>query len=134
MMPAVFSDSGVSFRYPETWKLEREEIDAGWLVTVQSPGTAFFLLCRRDDCPPSADLADEALNDLRESYPELEAEPASSRYAGRVAHGYDVNFFLLDLTNSAQIRTFGTPGATLLLMWQSSDADLEDAEPVLRAL
>src|SRR5579871_4633338 len=117
-MPAHFAESGVSFQYPENWKLEREEIENGWLVTVQSPDTGFFMLSRREDHPTSKDLAEEALDDLRQSYPELEEEAASSQLAGRSAVGFDVRFFYLDLTNTAWLRAFRAGGATLLVMWQ----------------
>ena len=133
-MAAKFSESGVSFQYPENWRLEREEIDAGWLVTVQSPATSFLILCRRADGPPPADLAAEALNDLRESYPELEAEPGSSKLAGRTVHGHDVSFFLFDLTNTCWVRAFRTTTATILAMWQVNDLEMETNEPVLRAI
>jgi hypothetical protein len=133
-MAARFEESGISFQYPENWRREREEIDGGWLVTVQSPGTSFLMLCRRDDLPAPAQLADEALADLRASYPELEAEPGSSKLAGRTAMGHDVRFFLLDLTNSCWIRTFRTGDATLLVMWQVNDLEMDEYEPVMRAI
>jgi hypothetical protein len=133
-MPAIFSESGLSFQYPENWKLERDEIDNGWLATVHSPDTSFYMLCYRDDCPTAEELADEALVDLREAYPELEAEPGSTAIAGRVAHGHDVRFFLFDLTNTAWTRTFRTRNATVLVMWQVNDLEMEQHEPVLRAM
>lgn len=133
-MSARFSESGVAFQYPENWSLEREEIDGGWTVVVQSPDTAFFLLCRRDDCPPAEELSDQSLADLSESYPNLESEPASSRIANRTAHGHDARFFLFDLTNTASIRSFRTPSATLLVMWQASDLESERNGQVLQAI
>lgn len=133
-MPAMFSEAGISFQYPENWKLERDEIDSGWLVTVLSPDTSFFLLCLRDDKPTAEELADEALKDLRESYPELESEPGSTMIAGRLAHGHDVRFFLFDLTNTAWTRTFRISNATILVMWQVNDLEMTAHEPVLRAI
>lgn len=133
-MPTNFSESGLSFQYPENWKLERDEIENGWLATVYTPDTSFFMLCCRDDCPTAAELADEALDDLRESYPQLEAEPGSSNIAGRVAHGHDVHFFLFDLTNTAWTRTFRTPNATVLVMWQVNDLEMDQYEPVMHAI
>jgi hypothetical protein len=133
-MAGQFSESGVSFQYPENWRLEREEIDSGWLVTVQSPATSFMMLARREDEPPAADLAAEALDNLRDSYPDLEAEAAKSKIAGRTAAGYDVRFFLFDLTNTCWIRAVAVPGATLMVMWQVNDLEMETHEPVLRAM
>ena len=77
-MPATFSDSGVSFRYPETWKLEREEIDAGWLVTVQSPGTASSCSAIATTARRLRNLPTRRWSDFCSPIPELEAEPAST--------------------------------------------------------
>lgn len=133
-MAARFSDSGVSFLYPETWKIERDEIEDGWLVTVQSPATSFMMVCVRHDRPTPEKLAEAALDDLRDSYPELEAEPGATNLAGRLARGYDVRFFLFDLTNTCWLRTFRTPSATVLVLWQVNDLEMETHEPVLRAI
>jgi hypothetical protein len=133
-MPAHFSESDVSLQYPENWKLEREEIENGWLITIQSPETAFFMLCRRDDSPTAKALAGEALEDLRDSYPEMEEEPATSQIAGRTATGFDVRFFYLDLTNTAWLRTFRSNDATFLVMWQVNDLEMDSTEQVLRAI
>jgi hypothetical protein len=133
-MPAKFNESGVAFQYPENWKLEREEIENGWLVTVQSPDTAFFMLSRREDNPTSKVLAQEALDDLRASYTDLEVEAASSQLAGRAAEGFDIRFFYLDLTNTTWLRAFHAGGATLLALWQANDLEIEANEPVLRAI
>src|ERR1043166_4855644 len=133
-MAAQFSHSGVSFQYPENWKVERDEIDNGWLATVQSPDTSFLMVCYREDAPASEELADEALANLRDSYPSLEVEPGSSTIARHRAQGYDVRFFLFDLTNTCWIRTFESDDATLLVMWQVTELEMESHEPVLRAI
>ena len=35
-MPRDFAEDGVSFSYPDDWRLEREEAEDGWTVTVRS--------------------------------------------------------------------------------------------------
>ena len=42
-MVETFEDDGIRFRYPENWRLEREDTDTGWTVVVQSPETAFAI-------------------------------------------------------------------------------------------
>jgi hypothetical protein len=133
-MAARFSDLGVTFLYPENWRLEREEIENGWLVTLQSPATSFMMVCVRHDRPAPERLAESTLEDLRAAYPELEAEPGATRLAGHVARGYDVRFFLFDLTNTCWLRTFRTARATVLVLWQVNDMEMETLEPVLRAI
>lgn len=131
-MPAQFDDGGISFQYPENWRLEREENEEGWTVSVQSPGTAFMMVCLRTDRPGTEQLAEAALEALREEYPELEVEDSSDPLAGQPAVGHDIQFFSLDLTNTCWIRSFKSAQGTVLVMCQTND--LEKNELVLRAM
>ncbi len=131
---AEFADGGVRFQYTDNWDLEREDNEDGWTVSVQSPGTAFLMVCFRADTPDSAEVADAALEALREDYPELEAEDCVDAVAGQPALGHVVRFFSLDLTNTCWTRSFYSSQGTVLVLWQASDLELEEIEPVLRAI
>jgi hypothetical protein len=133
-MAALFDDEGIRFRYPENWQLEREENEAGWTVSLQSPGTAFLMLSVREDSPSADALADETLAALREEYPGLEADECVDTLAGRPAVGHDIRFFSFDLTNTCWTRSFRTARGTVLVLCQANDLELETAEPVLRAI
>jgi len=133
-MPAEFRESGIAFQYPDNWKLQRDEIDSGWIVEVQSPDTAFLMLCLRTDGPKREELLEQSLADLRADYPELEADAVASKVAGIDALGYDVNFFSLDFTNTCTMRSFFCRAGTVLLLWQVTDVDAERIEPVLNAI
>lgn len=131
---AEFCDGGIRFRYPETWTLEREDNDAGWTVSVQSPGTAFLMVCLRQDTPATDEVADAALSALQDDYPELEYEPCIDSVAGQPAVGHVIRFFSLDLTNTCRTRSFYSSEGTVLVLWQVNDLELEQAEPVLKAI
>jgi hypothetical protein len=131
---AQFDESGIRFKYPENWQLEREESDSGWTVSVQSPDTAFLLLCLRQDMPQTNDVAETALAALRDDYPDLEADECVDTLAGQPAIGHDIQFFSLDLTNTCWIRSFYSAQGTVLLMCQFNDLEVEKNEPVLRAM
>ena len=133
-MPALFESQGLRFLYPENWLVEQGETEQGWSVTVQSPGTAFLLVSVDKARPSVQQVLDTALATLRDDYPDLEAEPATERIAGRTARGYDVQFFSLDLVNSCLLRGFRAGDQTLLILCQASDLELEAVEPVLRAI
>ena len=133
-MPAEFRETGLRFQYPENWKLQRDDIDAGWIVEVQSPDTAFLIICLRTDEPKREELLEQALSDLHDDYPDLEADAVTSTIAGQDALGYDVSFFSLDFTNSCTMRSFFCPAGTVLVMWQVTDVDAEQIEPVLEAI
>jgi hypothetical protein len=133
-MAALFQDDGIRFRYPENWELERTEDDTGWTVSLQSPGTAFLMLCLRADMPPADDLAETALAALREDYPDLEADDCVDSVAGQPAVGHDIRFFSFDLTNTCWTRSFYAAGGTVLLLCQTNDLESETHEPVLKAI
>src|SRR5262249_14948941 len=112
-MAARFDDGGIRFQYPENWRLEREENDSGWTVSLQSPGTAFMMVCLREDLPTPDQVAEAALDALREEYPELEADDCVDNLAGQPAIGHDIRFISLDLTNTCWTRSFYSSEGTV---------------------
>jgi hypothetical protein len=133
-MALQFDENGIRFRYPENWKVEREENDAGWTVSVQSPDTAFLLISLREDKTSTEEMVETALEALREDYPDLEADECVDSLAGQPAIGHNIRFFSLDLTNTCWIRSFYSAGGTMLVLCQSNDLELEKTEPILRAI
>jgi hypothetical protein len=133
-MPKDFREGCLSFTYPDSWAFERQDSDNGWTVTLQSPGTAFLTLTLDNDYPDVDLMADTVLDALRSEYPQLEADDSAEQIAGTWAIGHDINFISLDLTNTCWTRSFDTPDGTVLLLCQSSDFEMPQQEPVLRAI
>ncbi len=133
-MTQTFERSGVRFRYPADWRADAEDAGDGWTVTLQSPETAFALVCLRPDADSPAQVADEALAALRAEYPELDAELVVDTLAGQPAVGHDIDFLTLDTAILCWTRCAETPGGPLLVMCQTSEYDRERNEPVLRAV
>jgi hypothetical protein len=133
-MAQQFDGGGIRFRYPENWRLEREDNDSGWTVSLQSPDTAFLMVCLREDMPTPDQMADTALDALREEYPDLEADDSVDRLAGQPAVGHDIRFFSFDLTNTCWTRCFSSALGTVMVMCQTNDLELDKHEPVLRAI
>jgi hypothetical protein len=133
-MPLVFQANGIRFQYPDSWQLTREDAETGWTVSVESPETAFFMLTFDDQMPEVGLVAQTVLDALRADYPDLEAEDAVESIAGQPALGHDIRFFSLDLTNTCRTRSFYSDAGTILVMWQTNDLELDDVEPVFRAI
>ena len=133
-MPMLFQADGIRFMYPDNWRLTRETADAGWSVSVQSPDTGFFILTYDDQMPEVGLVAETVLEALRADYPDLEADDALQSLAGQPAIGHDIHFFSLDLTNTCCTRVFYSDTGTVLAMWQANDLELEQVEPVFRAI
>lgn len=139
-MSAIFQQDGVRFAYPENWTLENppdneaQSEEAQLQVTVSSPGAAFWSLTRYSGLRDLRELADQGLQAMQSEYPALESDPADEVYDGTPIVGYDMNFYCLDLTNSAQIRVFHQGASTLILLSQAEDREFEHVEAVFRAM
>jgi hypothetical protein len=129
-----FNEGGIHFKYPPNWQLERVENESGWTVSLQSPDTAFLMISFDEEMPSVDHMAEAALNALREEYPDLEADACVDSLAGQPAVGHDMRFFSFDLTNTCWTRSFYTSRGTVLVLCQVNDLELEQNEPVLRAI
>ena len=134
-MPARFERLGISFQYPDNWTLDEEDaLAGGQSVTVYSPGGAFWSVTVH---PPSADsgkLAEAAVEAMKQEYEELEAQAARQSLAGREMTGYDLNFYYLDLTNTAQIRCLRTDQAVYSIFCQAEDREFDQIQLVFEAM
>ncbi len=135
-MAAKFDNLGISFQYPENWELDEEEIRAGQsAVTVYSPGGAFWSVALHTaSVAGPAEIAQAALDIMCNEYDELDAEPVSETIAGHDLTGFDLNFFCLDLTNTACIRTLRVNGTTYTIFFQAEDREYSEISPVFAAM
>jgi len=134
-MPNVFEKLGIRFLYPDNWTLdEQEAIEGNESVTVVSPGGAFWsIVLHPDDDDPNR-LATTALKTLQAEYADSEVEAVAEVFGEVTAVGYDVNFFYLDLTNTAVIRVFPAADAMCLVLCQAEDREYVQLEQVFRAI
>jgi hypothetical protein len=124
----VYEDHGVRFEYPSDWALEVTDEGEVSTVDVQHPsGTAFLLVRTDESCPDPDDVADSALEAMREEYPDLDAFPVIESLHEHCLTGHDVEFFSLDFSNAALIRCFRTARRTVLVFGQWSDLGEDDA-------
>ncbi len=71
---------------------------------------------------------------MRQEYDELDAEPLDELVGDQEIVGCEMNFYCLDLTNTAVARSFSTPDATYLLFCQADDRELAEVGPVFEAM
>src|SRR5207244_12769326 len=124
-MVETFEGEGIRFRYPENWRLEREDNDTGWTVVVQSPDTAFAMISLNDESLSVESMAETALTAMREDYPDLEADSCVDSLAGRPSVGYDIRFFSFDLPTTSWIARFYSSRRTMLVMCQVNAVALD---------
>jgi hypothetical protein len=134
-MPAEFNKLGISFQYPENWALDEEDALAGRKsVTVYSPGGAFWSVSVHPNSADPLSLARAAVDAMKAEYEELEAEKTQETVAGREMVGYDLNFYFLDLTNTASVRCIRTDRATYAVFCQAEDREFDVIRAVFRAM
>ncbi len=131
---AQFHDRGIRFQYPDNWRLEREESEEGWTVSLQSPGTAFMMICVREDMPAAEDMAESVLDAFRQEYKAVEVDELTGSIAGQPAVGHEIHFLSFDLTNTCWTRCFNCEAGTVLVLCQANDMELDDEAPVMHAI
>lgn len=134
-MPAVYEKLGIRFQYPENWSLdEKDALEGENSVAVYSPGGSFWSIVIYDASLPPSELVDAALTAMKQEYDQLDAEPVRETLAEQKLVGYDLNFYCLDLTNTALIRGIRRGDATYLIYSQADDREFADLEQVFRAI
>jgi hypothetical protein len=134
-MPAKFEGLGIAFLYPDNWTLDDSDAILGRKsVTVFSPGGAFWSVAIHSSSTNLAKLAKAAVETMRKEYSDVEAEEVSETIAGHDLSGYDLNFYCLDLTNTAQIRAASFTNANYILFCQAEDREFEKIKLVFQAI
>jgi hypothetical protein len=130
-----FNRFGLAFDYPENWSVDTEDSQGRYAtVTVSTPEGGFWSVSGHAPGGDPAALTRAVLGQMRQEYQDLDSEPAAEQVAGRSLTGVDMNFYCLDLTNTAQVRTLETPGAIYLLICQAEDREWARMAPVFAAI
>lgn len=134
-MPAEFRKLGMVFLYPDNWSLDETDLLAGRnAVTVCSPEGAFCSIGIHPHATDPRELAETAVNAMREEYKELEVDESREELAAQELWGYDISFYYLDLINTATIRCFSTDEAVYSVFCQAEDKDFERLRLVFAAI
>lgn len=134
-MPATFEGLGLQFQYPENWTLDDSDALLGRKsVTVYSPGGAFWTVAIHPSSADPAKLISAVVKTMQGIYDSLELEEVLDNIAGYDLLGYDLNFYCLDLTNTAEIRSLRAGHAIYTIFCQSDDREFEQIGLVFRAI
>lgn len=134
-MPALYDKFGIRFQYPENWTLETDADAPGkQAVTVYSPQGAFWTISVHPLEADPAELTKAAMQAMQGEYDEIDSEEVEEEVAGFDLVGYDLNFYCLDLTNTALIRSGRNSATTYLIICQAEDRDFAQVAPVFQAM
>ena len=130
-----FERNGIAFDYPDNWTVETTGNPANGLeVTVSAPAGAFWSINSQPAGSDPHQLTDAIIGEMRQEYPNLDSEPMTEDVFGRPLSGADLNFYCLDLTNTAEIRCLETPLACYVVFCQAEDRDWEQLRHVFKAM
>jgi hypothetical protein len=133
-MNHTYHNDMCEFSYPDNWSLDESRTEDGLTISLQSPYSMFVFVNCYEDPVDAQDVADQALEAMRQEYEELDFESVSERIGSVPAVGHDVNFFSLDLTNTCWIRAFSAGDHTVLIFAQTNDLDLDQGETAFREI
>ena len=133
-MQQQFQGLGIRFRYPDDWRLSEEIGEDEVSITVSSPESAFWSATVMRRRPEPEDVLQTVLDVFRDEYDELDIEESQTRLANRDVPAADIDFVCLEMTNSAHLRAFRTGQFTVLVLYQSTDADMQDHKDTLEAI
>lgn len=130
-----FDRFGLAFEYPDNWSVDTDDAaDRYATVTVYAPEGGFWSVSGHAPGGDPTALTDAVVGQMREEYRDLDSEPATEVVAGHALRGQDMNFYCLDLTNTAQVRTLQTPQALYLIFCQAEDREWERIAAVFAAM
>ena len=130
-----FNQFGLAFDYPENWSVDTDDAAGSRAaVTVYSPEGAFWSVSAHAVGSEPALLSAAVVQQMKQEYQDLDSEPAHDSVAGHSLPGFDLNFYCLDLTNTAAVRTLATPNAIYLFFCQAEDRDWDRTSPVFAAM
>ena len=130
-----FNRFGLAFDYPENWSVDTDDSQERYAaVTVYSPEGGFWSVSGHAAGGDPAELVEAVLAQMKAEYQDLDSEAAGDAIAGHALTGLDINFYCLDLTNTAQVRTLETEDAIYLLICQAEDREWAAVAPVFAAI
>jgi hypothetical protein len=134
-MQANFEQFGLSFQYPDNWMLEADDLLQGEAsVSVYSPGGGFWSVTVHDPSQDPQDLIDAVVETMRNMYDELDAEESTETIDGRHVPTCEMNFYYLDLTNTATVRVIPSARANYLVLCQAEDREFAELQNVFAAM
>lgn len=129
-----FDNFGVQFQYPENWELEEQADDQEAMISLQSPGTAFWSLTLYYERPEPDAVIDSAISAYSEEYEEHDIYPLEANLCQRETVGKEVEFVCLELVNKATVQSFLTDRFTAVLITQSTDYEGDEIRKTLEAI
>ena len=134
-MVATYDRCGIRFLYPDNWKVQEDNPQPhAHCVTLQSPGSGFWMLQMLEPRESLDRLASDVLDSVQQEYEEVEIVPAGEDVEGTSLAGYDMQFYCLDFVVRAKVRSFSLADHACVLLFQAEDSEFEKIGLVFSAI
>lgn len=130
----TYAGHGVRFYYPRNWELSEETGDDQTTITVQSPGTSYWMVSLFEDRPEPERIIRSVLDAYESLYEELDVYQPDIQIMGFPAVSRELDFVCLDLVTSAAMIAFQAVDQSVLVMFQGEDRELEATRPLMDAI
>ena len=131
---AVYAEHGVRFEYPDGWGLSHEHEDDDFTVTVESGGTAFWMLSVLSGRPAAEDVVVAALESFKSEYKSLDVYESPEQICLLPTVATEVDFYELEMVNRASLRACETDSTTIFVLSQMADSERDEVGPQLKAI
>ncbi|MDA0283186.1 MAG: hypothetical protein O3B13_08520 [Planctomycetota bacterium] len=131
---AVYEEHGVRFEYPEGWELGHEHHDGDFSVTVESDGTAFWMLSVLQGRPTAEEVVEAALESFKAEYDSVDVYESQDRICMLPTVAKEIDFYELEMVNRASLRACETDSTTMFVLLQMSDTERAEIGPLLKSI
>lgn len=131
---SVFEGHGVRFEYPSDWEVFQDSDEGSVAITIESGGTAFWMLSILQERPQAEDIIQAALESLQDEYKDCDVYESSEQICLLPTEGCDVDFSCLEIINRASLRACEGDTFSLFVLYQTSDIEAEEMTPQLQAI
>lgn len=134
-MASEYIKDGIHFHYPENWEIEESEADLECrTVSLYSPSGAFWAVSTHPRSTDLHQLLEAATEAMRNEYQQIEVEDLTETIAEHELVGRDIQFYCLDLINTACVRCLKGDRAAYTIFYQAEDRDLDQNSQVFLAI
>ncbi|MGZ0171506.1 MAG: hypothetical protein ACKVHE_18320 [Planctomycetales bacterium] len=130
----VFEEHGIRFEYPDGWEISHEHNEEDFSVTVESEGTAFWMLSVLAGRPAAEEVIDAALGSFETEYDSVDVSESDDRICMLPTVATEVDFYELEMVNHASLRACETDNTTIFVLLQMSDTEREANGLLLKAI
>lgn len=122
----VYEGNSIRFEYPDDWKLTQEDGDGQVTVTIEGPGTAYWMVSILQDRPAAETVLESVLSTFHEEYDELDVYESDEQICLLPTAARDVEIVSLDLIVKARLRVCEADTCSICVLYQIADAESDD--------